>query len=111
MYDSWDMEHGRQNFFSFWTIFCPFTFPPKNPENQNFEKMNKTPGMYQKWQSYDIWLSFLAVDKGSSYSGKILSLLENLNSLSSDWSSDLFLSFYTVFNAQESSPTFHSGNL
>ena len=27
MYDSWDMEHDRQNFFSFWTIFCPFTPP------------------------------------------------------------------------------------
>ena len=31
-----------------WTIFCPFTPsplpPPNNPENQNFEKMKKTPG-------------------------------------------------------------------
>ena len=42
MYDSWDMEHSRQNFFSFWTIFCPFTLPPPDkPENQNFEKMKK----------------------------------------------------------------------
>ena len=42
MYESWDMEHDRQNFFSFWTIFCPFTPPPpNNPENQNFEKMKK----------------------------------------------------------------------
>ena len=24
-YGSWDMEHNRQNFLSFWTIFCPFT--------------------------------------------------------------------------------------
>ena len=36
-------------FFSFWTIFCLFTPPswphsPNNPENQNFEKMKKTPG-------------------------------------------------------------------
>ena len=22
------MEHNRQNFFSFWTFFCPFTPPP-----------------------------------------------------------------------------------
>ena len=46
MYDSWDMEHDRQNLFSFWTIFCPFTPPltPYNPENQNFEKIKKTPG-------------------------------------------------------------------
>ena len=25
MYDSWDMKHDRQNFLSFWAIFCPFT--------------------------------------------------------------------------------------
>ena len=25
MYGSWDLEHNRQNFLSFWTIFCPFT--------------------------------------------------------------------------------------
>ena len=25
MYCSWDMEPDRQNFLSFWTIFCPFT--------------------------------------------------------------------------------------
>ena len=25
MYDSWDMKHNRQNFLSFWAIFCPFT--------------------------------------------------------------------------------------
>ena len=25
MYGSWDMECDRQNFMSFWTIFCPFT--------------------------------------------------------------------------------------
>ena len=24
MYGSWDMEWDRQNFLSFWTIFCPF---------------------------------------------------------------------------------------
>ena len=42
MYGSWDMECNRQNFLSFWTIFCPFS--PNNPKNQNFEKMKKTPG-------------------------------------------------------------------
>ena len=25
VYGSWDMERDRQNFLSFWTIFCPFT--------------------------------------------------------------------------------------
>ena len=35
----------RQNFLSFWAIFCPVTplSPPNNPGNQNFEKMKKTP--------------------------------------------------------------------
>ena len=26
MHGSWDMEHNRQNFLSFWTVFCPFTY-------------------------------------------------------------------------------------
>ena len=40
------MEHDRQNLFSFWTIFARLEHPPppKNPENQNFEKMKKPPG-------------------------------------------------------------------
>ena len=25
MHSSWDMEHDKQNFLSFWTTFCPFT--------------------------------------------------------------------------------------
>ena len=45
MYDSGDMEHDRQMFFSFWTIFSPFTpLPSYIPENENFEKMRKIPG-------------------------------------------------------------------
>ena len=49
MYDSWDMEHNRQNFFSFWTFFALLQPPPPppspyNPENQNFEKMKKVSG-------------------------------------------------------------------
>ena len=40
-----DMECNRQHFLSFWTIFCPFTsLPPKNPKNQNFEKLKKKTG-------------------------------------------------------------------
>ena len=36
----------RQNFLSFWAIFCSFTLSPSpnNPENQNFEKMKKASG-------------------------------------------------------------------
>ena len=36
-YSSWDRV--RQNFLSFWAIFCPL-----NLENQNFEKMKKVSG-------------------------------------------------------------------
>ena len=42
MYSSSDMEHNRQTFLSFWTIFCPF-ISSMDPENQNFGKMNNTP--------------------------------------------------------------------
>ena len=41
MYGSSDMARDRQDFFSFWTIFCSFAPPPpppNNPANQNFEK-------------------------------------------------------------------------
>ena len=67
MYGSWDMEHDRQIFLSFWTIL-----PSIDPENQNFEKMKKKPwrychftNVYHKWQSYDgqnflsFWTIFL----------------------------------------------------
>ena len=33
----------RQNFLSFWTVFCPFTIS-MDPANQNLEKMKKIPG-------------------------------------------------------------------
>ena len=42
IYGSWNIRCDRQNFFSFWTSFCPFT--SDNPENQNFEKLSKTTG-------------------------------------------------------------------
>ena len=31
----------KNNFLSFWTFFSPFTLPPKNLKNQNYEKMKK----------------------------------------------------------------------
>ena len=37
MYGSWDTECHRQNFLSFWTIFCPFT-PITTSKNQNLKK-------------------------------------------------------------------------
>ena len=62
MYGSWDTEWDRQNFLSFWAIFCPFTTPaPTNgPEKQNSEKKwKKMPEdiillhihKYHKWSS------------------------------------------------------------
>ena len=68
MYGSWDMERDRQNLFSFWTIFCPFTLlpPPTTPDSPKYEKikkMKKLPGdmrhhhftqVYQKSWSYAI---------------------------------------------------------
>ena len=33
MSSSWHMKHDRQNFFSVWTVSCPFTLPPpKQPK-------------------------------------------------------------------------------
>ena len=38
-------SNDRQNFLSCWIIICPFTPPPpNNSKNQNYEKMEKTPG-------------------------------------------------------------------
>ena len=40
-YEIWFLrqERDRQNFLSFWAIFCSFTSPhPQQPSNQNFEK-------------------------------------------------------------------------
>ena len=105
MYGSWNMEFNRQNLFSFWTIFCPFTekskfwrkkrgdiislhlcttntnhmmygsldircngqsflwtifcpfapphpWPPKNLENQNFDRMKKKK---KSWRYYHLY--------------------------------------------------------
>ena len=39
MYDSWDMKHNRQNFLSFWAIFCFFT--PLTTQKSIFWKNQK----------------------------------------------------------------------
>ena len=58
MYGSWDMEHKIQIFCHFQQFFLP----QNNPENQNFEKMEKKGQrhhhfsyVYHEWQSYDVW--------------------------------------------------------
>ena len=57
MYGFWDMKYDRENFLSFWTIFCPFTSPNK-PKYQHFEKTWRYyhfTTVYHKLQSYDVW--------------------------------------------------------
>ena len=64
MYNSWDMEHDRQNLFSFWTIFALLEPPPTPLKTQRtkFWKNEKTTWryhhftqVYNKWRSYNIW--------------------------------------------------------
>ena len=43
MYGSWDIGHDRIFFFCHFRPFFAH-LPPKNPKNQNFEEMKKTPG-------------------------------------------------------------------
>ena len=45
MYDSWDMKHKRIFFSHFGPFFALLNLPPplKNPKNQNFEKIRKSP--------------------------------------------------------------------
>ena len=43
MYVPWDMEHDGQNFFSFWTVFCPFT-PIATWKIKILKKWKKKPG-------------------------------------------------------------------
>ena len=59
MYGSWDMEHYRQNFLSFWMVFCPFT--PLWTQKIKIWKNEKNTWRYHftnvchKWLSYNVW--------------------------------------------------------
>ena len=59
MYGSWDKEHDRHNFLSFWTIFCPFTplWTHKiKIKKKRWKKHLKILSFYKhKSQSYDVW--------------------------------------------------------
>ena len=44
LYCYWDMAHDRCNYFSFWTIFCPFT-PQTAPKKSKLKKKKK-----KKWK-------------------------------------------------------------
>ena len=43
IYVSWDVEHSRHNFFSLWTIFCPFT-PLATQKIKILKQWKKMPG-------------------------------------------------------------------
>ena len=61
MYGSLDIERNRQNFLSFWTGFCPFTYL-WTQKIKILKKWKNTwryyhfTNVYHKWQSYDVWL-------------------------------------------------------
>ena len=61
-YGVWFLRHGawQKEFFVILDYFLPFY--SLNPENQNFEKMEKNAWrylhftyVYHKWKSYDVW--------------------------------------------------------
>ena len=62
MYGSWDMKCHGQNFLSFWSVFCPFTYLTTQ-KIKILKKMKKKKAwriyhftyMYRKWRSYDVW--------------------------------------------------------
>ena len=61
MCGSWDMKLYRQNFLSFWTVFCPFSplTIRKIKILKNWKKALRYypfTHVYHKWQSYDVWL-------------------------------------------------------
>ena len=59
-YGSWDMKHDRQNFLSFWTIFC--TFIPLTTQKIKILKKWKTPGDIHKWTINDNHMVYISWD-------------------------------------------------
>ena len=71
-YDVWLLRYGAQQTEFFVILDCFLTFypPPKDPENQNFEKAKKKAWIYyhftlvyRKWQLYDVWFLRYGVRK------------------------------------------------
>ena len=61
MFGSWDMGQDKQNFLSFWNIFCPFT-PWKRGKSKFWKNETKNARghyhfthVYHKWKSYNVW--------------------------------------------------------
>ena len=60
IFDSWNIRCDKQNFLSFWTVFCPFTplrtLKIKLCKNEkNTWRYYHFTYVYHKWQSYDVW--------------------------------------------------------
>ena len=83
MYDSWDVEHDRQNSFSFWANFCPFTpVPPLTTQRIKILKkwkkhleISSFTQVYHKCQSYDIWFLRYEVHQFFCHLGPLFALL------------------------------------
>ena len=60
IHGSWDMDHDRHNFLSFWTVFGPFT-PYESRQSKLWKDDKNTwryyhfTNVYHKRQSYDVW--------------------------------------------------------
>ena len=72
MYGSWDMERDRQNFLSFWTVFCPFI--PITTWKSKFWINEKTTWRYyhfthvhHKWRSNNIWFLRYGACEGQNF--------------------------------------------
>ena len=79
MYGSWDMECGRQNCLSRWTIFVHLSSKQRGESRfwkneQNSWRYHHFIYMYRKWKSYDVW----SLRYGA-------------------WQMEFFFSFWTVF--------------
>ena len=87
MYGSWDMERDRQNFLSFWTVFCPFTLrrppPPPPPPSPPSRKSKFWKHEKNNWRYYHFTnITDCHIMHGSS---------------DMEWNGQKFLSFWTVF--------------
>ena len=78
VYGSWDMEQNRQNFLSFWTIFCLFTLLTN--EKSEFWKTEKN-----TWRNYH----FTHVCINDNH------MIYGFSDMESNW--QIFLSFWTIF--------------
>ena len=70
MYGSWEMEHDRQIFLSFWTIFCPFTLLTTQ-KIEILKKWKKSLEIYYFTHTYHKWKSWCMVPEKWSTTDRI----------------------------------------